>query len=150
MRTRNKTLINKPLIARTLQGQREQTMNATNPIFKALKAAYQELSSPDAIQWYQDTAYQTYLVVGTIATLAVCFVQDWLLEPQEYPVEVPANWLLEPQAEIAGLLMPAKEKVERVLVTTPPLVYAWSVVQAIVPTLEYSGGMASSRKFYRR
>jgi hypothetical protein len=141
-------------------------MNATNPIFKALKAAYAELSSPDAIQWYQDTAYQTYLVVGTLATLAVCLVEDWLLEPQETGLEAPSDEydlvdLLLPSSPIAGLLMPAKERpsapcrIKGQPIIVPPSFTPMPTVAVknIKPTIEYSGGAATSCQrylFYRR
>jgi hypothetical protein len=62
-----------------------------NPIAKAIKAAYAELSTPEAIQWYKATAYQTYLVIATLATLAYLLVEQWLLTSEEEPLLAPPS-----------------------------------------------------------
>jgi hypothetical protein len=74
----------------------------TNPIVNAIKAAGKELTTPEAIQWYRDTAIQTYLVIATIAVLAYGLVEQWLLEVAEVPAEAPPL-----DFEPFGLLMPA-------------------------------------------
>lgn len=149
-------------------------MNAQNPLYKAVQAAIKELSTPEAIDWYQEMAILTVIntVKFTMTVTAFCcdLVETWLLEPQEFPAEAPSDEdydlidLVLPASPIAGLLMPAKEvietvkvlitpaKVERVLVTPPSIVY--NLVKSIMPTLEYSGGGAATScqgyLFYRR
>lgn len=129
-----------------------------NPLIRAFRAAYSELTTPEAIQWYRDTAHQTYLIIATVAVLSYCLVEAYLLEITEVPAGAPCDEydlidLALPATRIAGLLMPAKEVVEpvrvlvtpavtleRVLVTPPNVVY--NLVKAILPTAQYSEGSA--------
>lgn len=99
-------------------------MNATayNPILNAIKAgtsaAYEQLSSPEAIDWYQEVAVttliNTYVFTMTVTAFCCDLVETWLLEPQEFPAEAPSDDdydlidLALPASPVIGLLMPAK------------------------------------------
>jgi hypothetical protein len=61
-----------------------------NPIVKAIIAAiiaaYTELTTPEAMQWYKDTAIKLYAITAALTTMAWCLVKTWLIEPYQVSV----------------------------------------------------------------
>jgi hypothetical protein len=87
----------------------------SNPIAKALSAAWVELSSEDAIYWYREKAWQWYLIVSTLAVLAWGLVEQGLFADNvdSVPLVVPA-----PSADPAPLVAASADPAPSAVVTT--------------------------------
>jgi hypothetical protein len=101
-------------------------MNTYNPINRAISAAWSELSSSEAQQFYADRAWSdtltTWAALSNLCQVAIqlgafcrCVVEDWLQVPQQPQAQL----ALQP-VKIAGYLPEMSSSSKPVLITPPP------------------------------